>query len=128
MVNTKYLVPAVGFALIIVYMSSIPGRSIPGSGSLTGKIISNLAHLPEYALLTILWLKAFKREFKNRLAPGNILFLFGLFIFAILDEVHQSFVPGRTASRYDIGLDLVGIIFGFYLLIYTSALRCHQVR
>ena len=33
-------------------------------------------------------------------------------LFAISDEFHQSFVPGRSASLMDIGLDLLGIVLG----------------
>ncbi len=29
---------------------------------------------------------------------------------AIVDELHQSFVPGRTGSPYDVLLDLTGAI------------------
>jgi VanZ family protein len=36
-------------------------------------------------------------------------------LFAVSDEIHQSFVPGRTASFMDIGLDLIGILFGLWV-------------
>jgi VanZ family protein len=93
-------------------MSSIQSHSFPGYGSLSRKIISNIAHIPAYALNTILWLKALKRESFSMLSVGSMLLLLGLCLFAALDEVHQSFVPGRTASMINIGLDLLGIIFG----------------
>lgn len=38
---------------------------------------------------------------------ANSPILAGLVLFAISDEIHQSFVPGRTASLMDIGLDLL---------------------
>ena len=127
MINTKYIILAIGFTGVIVYMSSIPGRSIPGHG-LSSKIISNLAHIPAYALITILWLKAFKREFVNMLSGGNILLLLALCLFAALDEVHQAFVPGRTASTVDIGLDVIGIIFGFCIFRYVKELRYSPIK
>ena len=46
----------------------------------------------------------------------NSLVLVGLVLFAISDEFHQSFVPGRTASFMDIGLDLIGIFCGLAVL------------
>jgi VanZ family protein len=109
-------------------MSSIPGHSLPGHGSLSIKIISNLAHVPAYALITILWLKAFERESFSMLSVGNKFLLLGLCLFAALDEVHQSFVPGRTASMTDVGLDLLGIFFGFWIFRYVKALRYSQVK
>ena len=110
----KYLLLAVLITLFIVYISSIPDRSLPGSGSLSKQIISNLAHIPAYALLTLLWLKSFvgTRLGKHSFVV-NSLVLVGLVLFAISDEFHQSFVPGRTSSFMDIGLDLLGIVFGF---------------
>ena len=73
------------------------------------QIVSNLAHVPAYALLAFLWLKTFNRkENKGTLPMVNLLILIRLVIFAISDEIHQSFVPGRSASFMDIGLNFLG--------------------
>jgi VanZ family protein len=96
-------------------MSSIPDKTFWGSGSLSEQIISNLAHIPAYALLTFLWLKSFAgAESKNNIIVFSLI-LSGLVLFAVSDEIHQSFVPGRTASFMDIGLDLLGILFGLWI-------------
>jgi len=34
---------------------------------------------------------------------------------AIVDEIHQSFIPGRDASIIDVFLDLIGITFILFL-------------
>ena len=95
-------------------MSSIPDKTLWGSGSLTEQIISNLAHIPAYALITFLWLKSFAgTESKNNIIAFSLI-LAGLVLFAVSDEIHQSFVPGRTASFMDIGLDLIGIVLGLW--------------
>ncbi len=95
-------------------MSSIPGKTLWGNGSLSEQIISNLVHIPAYALLTFLWLKSFAgTESKNNIIAFSLI-LAGLVLFAVSDEIHQSFVPGRTASFMDIGLDLIGIFFGLW--------------
>ncbi|MBN1841424.1 MAG: VanZ family protein [Deltaproteobacteria bacterium] len=115
--NFKYLLLSLLITSLIVWLSSIPDRSLPGSGSLSKQIICNLAHIPAHALLTLLWLKSFvgtrlgKHSFEV-----NSLVLVGLVLFAISDEFHQSFVPGRTASFMDIGLDLIGILCGLAVL------------
>jgi len=81
---------------------------------LSEQIISNLAHIPAYAFLTFLWLKSFAgTEPKNSIIVFSLI-LSGLVLFAVADEIHQSFVPGRTASFMDIGLDLMGIFFGLW--------------
>ena len=112
--NYKYLSLAIFSTLLIICMSSIPDKTIWGSGSLSEQIISNLAHIPAYALLTFLWLKSFAgTESKNSIIAFSLI-LAGLMLFAVSDEIHQSFIPGRTASFMDIGLDLIGIFFGLW--------------
>ena len=113
--NHKYLSLAIFSTLLIICMSSIPDNTLWGNGSLSEQIISNLAHIPAYALLTFLWLKSFVgTESKNNIIVFSLI-LSGLVLFAVSDEIHQSFVPGRTASFMDIGLDLLGILFGFWV-------------
>ena len=36
-------------------------------------------------------------------------------VYALLDEGHQLFVPGRTASLYDVALDSTGALFSRFL-------------
>ena len=113
--NHKYLSLAIFSTLLIICMSSIPDKTLWGNGSLSEQIISNLAHIPAYALLTFLWLKSFAgTESKNNIIVFSLI-LSGLMLFAVSDEIHQSFVPGRTASFMDIGLDLIGILFGLWV-------------
>ena len=112
MLNYKYLSLALFSTLIIIYASSIPDQALLGNDSLTEQIISNLAHIPAYALMAFLWLKAFERRNAGHSFMAAALILFALILFAVSDEIHQSFIPGRFASYMDIGLDLLGIFFG----------------
>ena len=112
MLNYKYLSFALFSTLLIIYASSIPDQALLGDDSLTEQIISNLAHIPAYALLTFLWLKAFERRDARHSFMAAALILFALMLFAVSDEIHQSFIPGRSASYMDIGLDFIGIFFG----------------
>ena len=95
-------------------MLSLPDRSYLGVGSATEQVLSNLAHIPAFAFLALLWLKAF--NFNGDRKFSNFFVLSGLVLFAIATEFLQSFVPGRTASVMDFGLDLIGILSG--LLIF----------
>ena len=115
MLNYKYISLALFNTLLIIYASSIPDQALLGYDSLTEQIISNLAHIPAYALLTFLWLKAFERRSASHSFMAAALILFGLILFAVSDEIHQSFIPGRSASYMDIGLDFLGIFFGLVI-------------
>ena len=53
--NYKYTLFAILCTCVIIFLSSIPDLSIMGNGSLSDQIISNLAHIPAYAVLTFLW-------------------------------------------------------------------------
>lgn len=37
--------------------------------------------------------------------------------YAITDEIHQSFTPGRTPSIMDVGIDSLGVLTGIFILI-----------
>lgn len=123
--NFKYLLLSLLSACSIIYVSSIPDQSLwGGSVLLTEHIISNLMHIPAYGLLTFLWLKAFVRT-KNgsQFLTVNAIILTGLVLFALSDEIHQSFVPGRSASCMDVGLDILGIFFGLNIFRIIRAYK-----
>ena len=47
-------------------------------------------------------------------------------IYAILDEVHQLYVPGRAFEALDIMLDAVGIIVA--ILMYFNFISCMKTK
>lgn len=114
--NVKYLFISLLITCSIVFLSSIPDQYFPGDRSLSRQIVFNLAHIPAYGLLTYLWLISFTGiRNKNHSFKITLAVFAGLVLFAVSDEIHQSFVPGRSASLMDIGLDLVGILAGLAL-------------
>jgi len=54
--------------------------------------------------------------------PLTVLFLIGV-IYAVSDEFHQSFVPGRDCSAGDLVADVAGL--GIGLLSYLLYLKVH---
>lgn len=112
-----WLAGAVLITLSIAGVSSMPAGTMGGTGSTVEQVISNLLHIPAFALLTFLWIKALGLESTNW-KSGNkkalVWLLLALACFGALDEVHQSFVPGRFASFMDFGLNLVGILVGWW--------------
>lgn len=82
----------------------------------TNAIIRKIAHFSIYTLLglTIMGLMT-KTKLKDR---WRILITIGLgMIYAILDEFHQSFSPGRSPKVTDVYIDTLGIILGVLLVI-----------
>ena len=93
---------------LIFYLSA---QSDPGADIGTvGRIV---AHAGEYALLTALWAWALAPLYGRRalLAAAAIALLY-----ALTDEYHQSFVPGRDADLFDIVVDATGIAAASWVL------------
>ena len=43
-----------------------------------------------------------------------------MFVYAVLDEYHQSLVPGRTSTFKDVLIDMIGVLIGNIILKYKS--------
>jgi VanZ family protein len=71
-------------------------------------MIRKLAHFTNYAILFWLLIRG-PLEGRPYVALGCCI------IYAFLDEGHQIFVPGRTASLYDVALDSSGALFSRFL-------------
>ncbi len=76
-----------------------------------------VAHFSEYAVLGILAARAFATSAHDVLRRHWFqVALLLITCFALLDEFHQSFVPGRTASIYDSAIDVVGGLTALLLI------------
>jgi VanZ family protein len=73
-------------------------------------LVRKLAHFTEYAILGALWFRGITRSGLARPPAAMWLALAISVLCAIVDEVHQSFVPGRTASERDVLLDSAGAL------------------
>lgn len=76
--------------------------------------IRKLAHITEYFLLAV---SVALPLYVYRLRGFWLLLIAGVFCvgFACLDEYHQLFVSGRSASLRDVGIDSIGIFTGIYV-------------
>lgn len=93
--------------VIIFIQSSIPDLSPPDMGF---KLQDKFAHVIEFAILGVLLLRAFKSGEKIRnIKQVNWLTIFCGGFYAVFDEIHQYFVPGRLADIYDVLADIAGI-------------------
>ena len=90
--------------LVIFSLSSISGNSYP-SGSFDYGFI---AHLAEYFVLGFLITRTLgKYTFKKLI----FIIIFCL-LFAIFDEIYQSFIPFRNVSVFDWMFDVIGVFLG----------------
>ena len=104
--------PVVAWAMLIFALSSVPDLGTGLGG--WDLVLRKLAHAAEYAVLGALLLRATAR-------PG-IAFVLGS-VYAVSDELHQAFVPGRAGSPLDVALDTVGVAVGILLWQVVRARR-----
>jgi VanZ family protein len=76
-------------------------------------LIRKTAHFTEYGIL--FWLLV-----RGPMAQRPYLALMLCIVYALTDEGHQVFVPGRTASLYDAALDSTGALFTHFLTTAIS--------
>lgn len=94
---------------LIFSLSSSP--SLPDYGPFD-LMVKKGAHFTVYAVLYFLLFRAFHSTQPGQYPPGSRTYAYPAVIavlYAISDEVHQSFVPGRTATIQDVIIDSVGV-------------------
>ena len=75
------------------------------------RTIRKLAHFTEYLILSVLLYRALRGERRwNARAAGIAFVVAG--VYAVSDEFHQWFVPGRTAAATDCLIDVSGAAAG----------------
>lgn len=102
------LLMALGFALLILAVSSIPASHMPKSASLWRW--DKAVHAAEYAVLATLVFRALTTR-GWALATAFFTTVLLCSLFGILDETYQSTVPGRDSSHFDMMADSVGACF-----------------
>jgi VanZ family protein len=105
------------YATLILIISSIPDLSPP---ELSFEFQDKLYHFIEYGVFSVLLFFSLlnsSRDFFRK----NVLVI-SIFIgasYAIIDEIHQRFIPGRSADILDfvadfLGVALIQIVFWIY--------------
>jgi len=87
-------------------------------------LIRKLAHCTEYGVFGLLLYHSLEPRHPERWdirGAYGALIIAGLY--SLTDEYHQSFVPGRTASLVDCGIDTVGALLGMVFLYAARRLQ-----
>jgi VanZ family protein len=99
--------------LLITLLSHVPQEDLPKSDLDSIDSIDYIFHLAEYSILGFLLFRSITSDELLTFHPFYGSLLIGI-SFAILDEFHQSFVPGRHMSSTDVLFDSLGIVFGMF--------------
>lgn len=84
--------------------------------------IRKIAHITLYFILGILISSStiFIMKLKKTQIKGYMIFLISsivCFVYACLDEFHQTFIDGRTGKFSDVGVDAIGFITSILIVI-----------
>ena len=75
--------------------------------------IRKLGHLSEYFILGVLVMRSLYEQYRAKFSVRHLLFAIALTsMYAVSDELHQAWVPDRSASSLDVAIDVIGAFFG----------------
>lgn len=106
--------PAVAWAAVIFGFSSLTGSQVPGGWSIQG-------HAGEYLVFgaLLVWPLMRTRTFVTAVLLATLI----ASAYAVTDEFHQRFVPGRTPDPVDWATDTAAALAGSSLAAYVIVLR-----
>lgn len=100
---------------LIWYLSSHPSDAIIDTGLPFDGILKEALHLIEFAILYVLLVLCFL-TFGKLTSKVNNIAAFWAIAYGFIDELHQYFVPSRTATIIDLVKDTIGVLAIFYLI------------
>lgn len=110
---TRLWLPVLAWAAVIFAFSSVPDLGTGLGG--WDLVLRKLAHAAEYAALGALLVRATGRS--------GLAFALGT-LYAVSDEIHQTFVHGRMGAPLDVAIDAIGVACG---VILWQTIRAHRL-
>ncbi len=114
--KTIFRIISILWAAIIISISSIPRLPVPDMH--LGFRLDYVIHFGIYFVLSLfvfLW-KADKKGYLNIKQYFVVIMLWC--VFAVADETHQLWIPGRTFAWQDMLSNILGFISGIVLALY----------
>jgi len=110
----KYWLAVFLYAVLIFRLSAIPSCQIPKGFPFCDLLL----HIFEYLPFGFLVCKAI-RNTNTSLSARKVFVasLLTVILYAVSDELHQLFVPGRCASVWDFASDAVGAFIGIRMAL-----------
>lgn len=108
--------PAILYLGLIYYVSAQPqiGWAAPYP--------DKLLHVSEYLVLAVLLARALNNGIRRPVPSARLLLAWGLCAgYAVTDEIHQIFVPGRSPDARDALADACGAALGLLMLQAAQA-------
>ena len=106
-----------------VFPSGLPAHTL----LLLQTVIRKSAHVTEYFVLSLLTFRAMRHgSMDHHALRWSILTILVVVLIASADEIHQAFIPSRTSSIVDVGIDTVGGLFAQCVRVLFNAFRLRR--
>jgi VanZ family protein len=114
-----YRLPVIALCLAIFWQSSYPGLIKQPLFSHADKLL----HFIAYAFLAVLCARNLAAE-KPFWTPFRIkiVTIFCVSLYGLSDEIHQAFVPARSASMGDFVADCTGSVAGSFFYLWKKSM------
>lgn len=113
--------------LIKVIFNNISEQQIDALILKLDPVIRKLAHFTLYMIGGILNLNLVN-EYKERMKYTKITSIIIGVTYAITDELHQCFVPGRSAEIRDVYIDSLGILLGVLIMSGLKLFKNRMIK
>jgi len=105
--------PPLAWMTVIFTLSSQSKLPIPPQ-PLAAQLVRVGGHMAAFGTLLLLLLRAMKATWPRQTVIGWALLV--TLLYALADEYHQSFVPGRHATLMDVTVDAAGMVLALGVL------------
>jgi VanZ family protein len=122
----RWKLPAVFWASLILVLTSYPTLDTPDLGF---EAQDKLAHFGFYFVLGFLIVRALSENDSARIRTALWRALAIGVLFALFDEAHQLFIPGRSCEFYDASADVIGILLSLlaFLLLHRTKVKQNKM-
>jgi VanZ family protein len=101
---------------VIWMLSSLPARADKTIGGVfMPEILQKAAHVVVYGVLGVAWFWAF--DFRRGARAAALWACSLTTAYAAVDEFHQTFVPGRHGSSWDVALDTIAALLVLAIIV-----------
>ena len=110
--------PLIVYWIVLFTATSLPAQSVPSFG-----VGDKFNHFFAYFILSVLLYLSVSFQEKSMFIQRNaaLLTIAVILLYGVLDELHQTLIPGRSAEFLDWAADAIGAICG--VLIISSLLK-----
>lgn len=108
-----YWLPVIFWMGLIFWLSSFNKLEI-SPVSWKDFVLRKFAHFWEYVFLYLLIFRAAKNSSHFKALKLLFFSLFLTIFYSLSDELHQTFIVGRSGRLFDVGVDSLGAVWGAY--------------